>query len=347
MLLPELKQLESLLISFLGNPKNTLDENLQLQFPCPRCIEEKGHNEANKYNLEITLAKGLFSKGGLFQCWSCGAVDDDMKGGVYKLIKLYGGRETLREYKAIVTSIKESGLFKLPEYNSNVFEENEFYLTLPTTYTKIKNIENTPDEVKKYLNKRRITQDIVTKFNIGYTTKEEMKPSYRNRIIIPSYDENGELNFWLGRDFTGNDKRIKYCNCDIKKTEVVYQESHLQWDADIYLVEGGLDAIYANNTTAFLGKTLSKDDELYKVLMERANANVIICLDGDTDIHETLKIYKILNTGRLKGKIRYIRPRTYKDFGEAYEGGGKQAIIDLMKSQHTFTEFECASGIIE
>ena len=30
----------------------------------------------------------------------------------------------------------------------------------------------------------------------------------------------------------------------------------------------------------------------------------------------------------------------YKDFGEAYEKGGRQAIIELLKDQRTFTDIE-------
>ena len=56
-----------------------------------------------------------------------------------------------------------------------------------------------------------------------------------------------------------------------------------------------------------MGKTMNKSMELYSKLKERANADIIICLDGDTTIDEVKRIYNTLNRGRLFGKIKYIR----------------------------------------
>ena len=334
MMIPELRRLQDILASFLGAPKNDITDDGQLQFNCPRCIEEKGPGEHGKYNLEVNVLKGVF------MCWSCCSVDDDMKGPVRKLINRYGGKEAYRQYESVMSEIRSNKLYSLPEYRNIFTATEERTLRLPNTFRKI-NLQTCRQQLREYLEKRKITQDIIDKFNIGYTNWDEQRPVDRNRIIIPSYDENGNLAYWVGRDFTGNPKRIKYNNCDgVKKTEIVFQESHINWDADITLVEGAIDVLYGNNTLSLLGKTLKRGDELYRRLMEKANANVIICLDGDTLLSESMRIYSTLNTGRLKGKIRYIRMEKYKDFGEAYEDGGRQAIINLLKDQRTFTDFE-------
>ena len=59
-------------------------------------------------------------------------------------------------------------------------------------------------------------------------------------------------------------------------------------------------------------------------------------------LNETKKIYKLLNRGRLKGKIYYIRLEEDKDFGEIYERGGKKLMIDTLKRIKQFTDFELA-----
>ena len=336
MLIPELRHLQDILSSFLGKPKNDVTETGQLQFNCPKCIEEKGVHEVGKYNLEVNVYKGIF------KCWSCCTVDDDMKGTVRKLILRYGGRETLKDYEATLNEIRSNKLYNLPDFKAYFKQQDEFYLRLPLTYKRV-NLKTCRRQVREYLENRHITQDIIDRFKIGYTNWEEDKPIDRNRIIIPSYGVDGTLNYWVGRDFTGNKKRQKYKNCEgVKKTDIVFQESLIQWDADIVLVEGAIDCIYGNNTVALLGKTLSKDDYLYQKLFERANANIIICLDGDTQINETKRIYKLLDRRRLKGHIRYIKmvDTGYKDFGEAYESGGRKAIIELLQHQKTFSEIE-------
>ena len=46
----EVYKLQALLESFLGNSKKDLDDSYQLQFGCPRCIENKGEQERRKHN---------------------------------------------------------------------------------------------------------------------------------------------------------------------------------------------------------------------------------------------------------------------------------------------------------
>ena len=328
MQIPELRRLQDILSSFLGQPKSEITDNGQLQFNCPRCVDEKGHNELGKFNLEVNVLRGVF------KCWSCCSVDDDMKGPVKKLILRYGGKEAYREYDSVVREIRNNKLYNLPEFNLGDGIKST-YLTLPATYKKV-NLATCRRQVREYLMQRNITQDIIDRFKIGYTNWEEERPRDRNRIIIPSYGEDGTLNYWVGRDFTGNKKRQKYNNIEgVKKTDIVFQESQIQWDSDITLVEGAIDCIYGNNTIALLGKTLSPNDETYIKLKERANANVIICLDSDTTDEEIMNIYDVLEKA-LPGRVRYIKMEKYKDFGEAYEAGGKKAIIELMKHQRTF-----------
>lgn len=344
MYIPEIQKLTDLLISFLGRPKFlSYDGCTQLQFPCPRCIAEKGQGEVAKYNLEVTLNRGLYSDGGLFHCWSCCSKDDDMKGGVYKLIRLYGNSEILRSYKAIIEDMKTSGLYKLPEYQNVFGDDTESHtVKLPDTFTLINDIEETPKVVKEYLLYRKFTNEIIKKFGIGYTLRNGENPKYANRIIVPSYNVHGELNFWSGRDYTGNNKRPKYFNAPgVNKNDIIFQESQITMDADILLVEGVFDALFSPpNTIALLGKIMSKTMAVYKLLQEKARGRVIIGLDSDTTIHEIKKIYSVLDRDNLKGRISYIRMDKYKDMADAFKYGGKSEIIEILKHQKHFSELE-------
>ncbi len=81
-----------------------------------------------------------------------------------------------------------------------------------------------------------------------------------------------------------------------------------------------------------LGKFLTKDSELFKTLVERANAKVIICLDNDTQEIETLKICRLLNDTRLSDRIWYVNMDEYKDFDEAFEKDGVNGIVKVLRS---------------
>jgi hypothetical protein len=93
-----------------------------------------------------------------------------------------------------------------------------------------------------------------------------------------------------------------------------------------------------------LGKTINMESELFSKLYKKANANIIIVLDSDTTDKEIKRIYKTLNIGRLRGKIRYIKLGTeklpWKDFGEVYEELGKNGIIKCLKELNDFSEIE-------
>ena len=329
----EFKNIEKILESFLGPSKNGMSESGQLAFACPKCVEEKGPNEARKFNLEVNLFKMVF------KCWSCSTVDDSMMGSLSKLIKRYGSLSLYKSFREEVDSLIKSRMYNLEDFGMAGSVVTETYVTLPKTFKKVDLEYCKNKKVVEYLTKRKIDQTIIDKFNIGYTTWDEEAYALRNRIIIPSYDAYGDLNYWVGRDFTGKSKS-KYRNCDADKKEIIFQESLIDFDSDIILCEGAIDCLYPCNAISMLGKSLSKDSALYRTLIRKARGNIIICLDSDTDISETKRIYNLLNFGKLRDKIMYIRLTRLKDIGEIYEGYGKKGIVKAVRSAKKFSELE-------
>lgn len=334
----ELKKIEELFVSFLGETKNGFTVDGQAQFNCPKCKEENGGIPDDKYNLEVNIFKGVF------KCWKCCATDSSMQGSIIYLIRKYGGVNVLKKYYEIMQTSRDSKYLD-PHLFKNIEKaiKGEDFISLPETFQKIDLNTITNKELYDYLIKRKLTQDIIDTYNIGYTTRQEPRYILRNRIIIPSYDDDGYLTYWVGRDFTERNKS-KYFNVKAQKDEIIFKESHIQWDADIYLCEGAIDCLYYPNSIALMGKTLNKKCKLYNALFEKANANIIICLDGDTNIEETKRIYKLLNQWRLKEKIWYIRLGSdkipYKDFGDIYEHEEKKGLINAFKQKKQFKEIE-------
>lgn len=331
-----LHKIYDILVSLFGESKQGYyDKSVtQYQFNSPWATEERGGIPDNKYNLEVSLSLGKYHE------WTT-----DFAGNISKLIKYWGGKELLEEYYSIVKELKESKFFQL-----NLFQDDgsngytSDYIRLPETFTKIDLNTCRDKRLVEYLKKRHIEQDLIDYYNIGYTTWNEPKWSLRNRIIIPSYDINGDLNYWIGRDYVNKkgSHKTKYLNCDADKNAIVLHEDKIRWDADIVLVEGVLDCIYYSNTIALMGKFLKNTGELFYQLYEKSNARIIICLDSDTTIEETKRIYKVLNVGRLKGRIWYIElnENMGKDFGEIYEKNGKNGIINAMRTSKQFSEIE-------
>lgn len=329
-----MQRVYNILTSILGESKQGgfSKDTTQYQFNCPYCADDKGGIDG-KFNLEISFALGKY------HCWSC-----NNAGPISRLIKNRGGKALYDEYLQLIKDIKESMYFNLDLFKDDGEIYGENLIRLPSTFRKIE-IQKCKDKaLLKFLEERKITQDIINYYNIGKTTWDEEDWSWRNRIVFPSYNINGDLNYFVGRTYKETDKRGKYKNCDADKYQIIYHEDKIQWDADIYLVEGVIDSIYFKNSLSLLGKALNKKSELFSKLYEKANANIIIVLDGDTEIKETKRIYNLLNRGRLRNKIKYIRLGSedlpWKDFGEAYEDGGKKAIIKCMKNVKMFSEID-------
>jgi hypothetical protein len=330
----ELEKLYNILTVFLGDSKSGYcDGQMQYQFPCPHCIEKYGYQEARKYNLEVS-----FTKGGVFQCWKCSSEGDDlMHGSIKKLIRAFGNEKLLNEYISVIHSIKDSELYKLHfnEFDNTIIEKEA--LKLPSSFKFFEKDKRNNYTALKYLQNRGIGWDIIEKYKLGYTEREEENKKGSFRVIIPSYNALGELNYWVGRDYLPKSEkyaqRIKYDNPKVEKKDIIFNEDKIQWDADITLVEGTFDHIVVPNSIPLLGKALNKDYKLYWELINRANGNINVWLDGDA--YESVKqIYSLLNHGNLYNKIRYIPTNENDDPSSLYQKGGyKEIARHLMNAQ--------------
>lgn len=336
----ELERIYSILVSFLGESKQGGydSSNSQYQFNCPFCAEEEGEPDG-KYNLEISFELLVY------KCWKC-----ENSGSLSRLVKRFGGRDALREYHEAAESLKMSKYYSLTDDEKKILERETKRLTLPSTFHKI-NLSNCMDRrLCQYLRKRKIDQRIINRFGIGYcewSDNPDERP-WSNRLMIPSYDESGMLNFFVGRDFLPDKKeqepgkfmRPKYKNCDAEKNEIIFQDSLVDWDADITLVEGAIDCIYGPNTISMLGKTMDESTALFKKLRARSTAKVILCLDGDVDDFQIEKLCNLLYYGGIGDRTYYIDlkrdMKPYKDFGEIFEAEGRHGIIRALRKMKQY-----------
>lgn len=325
----EVHRMKAILDSFLGDSKSELNESFQLEYPCPRCIDKYGNNEERKYNLSVNIMKQVF------QCWKCSDEgDDEMRGSIIKLIKLYGNDTLLKEYKQAINALKESKLYQLQYGDDGSFDTKKSFgddgVFLPRSFRPLRKNGKNPKSAMSYLASRGITWDIIDRFNMGYSLRDEENPMASYRVFIPSYDKYGDINYWTGRDYLGRENTVKYYNLKAERKDIIFNEDKVQWDADITLVEGPFDHIVVPNSIPLLGKSLNKDYKLYWEMVRKANANINVWLDNDIDDNGK-DVYALLNHDRLYGKIRWIYSDLGKDPSEIYQKYGYRGIISALR----------------
>ena len=277
-----------LLRDVLGDEKQHYDSKGQISFDCPVCAAEKGVQGDGKGNLEVNYFRGVY------KCWAC-AETNGTQGVLGKLFDQFGNK-------------KQKQLWDLlrPE-DESVREKPKVKLRLPEGYTKFEdsNILFIPHrEAINYLRSRGITDEMIEKYDIGYTVKGD----YAYRIIVPSYDEEDELNYFVGRAWVN--KKMKYKNPPTPKDEIIFNESRINWDEDVYLCEGVFDGFFLPNPIPMLGKILS--DKLFGTLYDKVKGNIHICLDGDA-WDSAIKLYHNLYGGKFYNRIISIKHRKDKD----------------------------------
>ena len=132
-----------------------------------------------------------------------------------------------------------------------------------------------------YLNNRNVSNGDIIRYGVGYC-EEGM---YANRVIVPSYNSDGELNYFVGRDiYEGG---FKYKNPPVSK-DVIGFDLFINWNEPIILCEGVFDAIaIKRNAIPLFGKTIPKS--LKKKIYEKKVKEIYILLDKDA-ISDAIKI---------------------------------------------------------
>jgi len=239
-------------------------------FTCPKCNHRKPKLEINLHTNE----KGENP----FECWVCG-----FKGRTIKsLLK-----------QLLVPAEQAYEILRFVKKGDEVGYRPATVVELPKEFQPLYTASTTSvlaNKVRKYLYVRGFTDRDFLKYNIGYCTSGE----YEGRVIVPSYNESNQLNFFVGRTY--EDAFSKYKNPEVSK-DIVGFENFINWDRPIILVEGVFDAIAVKrNAVPILGKSLSK--ALLKKIVDSRVEDIYIALDKDAFKQALEFTEKFLNMGK-------------------------------------------------
>jgi hypothetical protein len=258
-----------------------------VSYHCPFCHHYKKKLIVNVVNQKI-------------HCWVCNA-----KG---RNLKSFGKRIGMSSAELSTLS----RIYSDDDYTlTPIGQEERTILKLPQEFKKLairpKSINPIYSNAINYLHSRGVNIDSIIKWNIGYCETG----LYANRIVVPSYDSNGELNFFVTRLISDDDTAfMRYKLAPVNRDIIVF-ENQINWEQPITLVEGVFDAFpVRRNVIPLLSKNILptlRD----KILVEKPPL-INICLDSDA-VNESVSLAKFFMDNGIK--VKNIIPET-KDIGD-------------------------------
>lgn len=281
-----LERKRKIVTNFLGYPYKSSEEFL---FKCPKCNH-------HKRKLSVNFDKNVF------KCWIC-----DYSGkNIFYLVRSHGSATDKESWKKVANVV---------DFSSSENQKEEITVYLPPEFLTLTGKVHTPlsAAARNYLKQRGITEEQAVWWKMGYCPDGE----YGKRIVVPSFNMDGELNYFISRAY--NDNWLKYLNPPAEK-DFIFNELYLDWDKDITLVEGVFDAVVAGNAIPLLGSTLREDSYVFQKILENCD-KIYISLDDDARLKEErisklfmsygMDVYRVDSSGF--GDVGEMDKKTFQD----------------------------------
>jgi len=224
-------------------------------FYCPFCHH---HNPKLSVNLESDK----------WQCFPCGKAGRNLM----FLVKKKGNSNSVNEYLKKYKSDKASVYIDKKAIS-------EFSLELPKEFVPIVECQNSVVGIRawEYLTQvKKISGEDILKHKIGLAVTGQ----YRDRIIFPSFNKKGFLNYYTTRSYSG-----RYISPEVPKgykSQIIANELNIDFKKPIVIVEGYTDMLKAgSNTVPIFGKTLLVESLLFESIILNTVPAVYLALDAD------------------------------------------------------------------
>jgi len=264
-------------------------DGVNVAVKCPACADD-----SKKKKLSINTETWRC------HCWVCGVKGSNP----YRIFKDHINTEVAEFFRS--EFLQGSG-----STNSEQLKVIEDTVKIPDGFIPLfldkKYIDPDVKSCLSYLRSRGITKRDLWYFKIG-TSSMGM---FRRRVIIPSFDMNGDLNYFSARAI--DESKRKYINAKASKTEIIFNEINIDWNSEITITEGPFDLFKCNqNATCILGSSFHEGSYLFKRIVANKTP-VLIALDSDMR-KKSVRMAELLLD--YDCKVRIIDLGEFKDVGE-------------------------------
>ena len=278
-------------VEFLRQVFGSVDiarDGVNVAVKCPACSDDP---QKRKFSINTDTWK--------CHCWVCG-----VKGrNPYRLLKENVGNDVAEFFRETFLQ----GVITESKYDS-VIKDN---VKIPSGFIPLfLNKKHRDPDVKNclsYLRSRGITHRDLWYFKIGTSSSGR----FRRRIIVPSFDSAGELNYFSARSI--DKSKRKYINSKAAKTDIIFNEINIDWNRELTITEGPFDLFKSNqNATCILGSSFHEGTYLFKRVVANKTP-VLIALDKDMR-KKSVKMAELLLS--YDCKVRLIDLGKFNDVGE-------------------------------
>ena len=250
-----MNDLLSLLETVLGQSERRSRGNVRFKCPLPGCTSVRNRLEIQTETNE--------SGDNPWKCWVC------LKGGL-SIKSLFRQARVDPRYYQQLNSITGNT-------STRVYTPEEI-ISLPDEFKSLSDVKNTDFVGRRalvYVKGRGFTPEMILKYQLGYCDAGK----YSNRVIFPSYDISGNVNYFAARSLI-DDEEKRYLFPEVKRGDIIPFELFINWNAPIILCEGPFDAAaILRNTIPLLEKGITQA-LLSKILGSDVN-KIYIVLDKD------------------------------------------------------------------
>jgi DNA primase len=250
----------------------------------------------HKKKLSVNFAKDKY------KCWVC-----DKSGKISRIVKRFGTFLQQQTWKELTGQVDITDFERLLLGQEVKTVEVERTMSLPAEFVSLCN--NNPSlssiQPRNYLSARGIDKQQILHWKLGYCPTGE----YAGRIIAPSFNMDGKVNFFVGRAYDGHWR--KYMNPPANK-DIIFNELYIDWEEDITLVEGVFDAVKVPNSIPILGSSLREASKLFMQIVQN-DPRIYVALDPDVE----KKAYKLIESLlRYDIEVYKVPIKPFKDVGE-------------------------------
>jgi DNA primase len=247
---------------------------------------------------------------GLFFCFSCGKTAD-----LIELVMHFSNRTYFESVRFIKS--KEVEVDILSEINSKLIEKEEWEGFDLLVIDRLNNQALKSDRAKAYFAKRKIAEQSISKFKLGYSENQDM-------ISIPVHNHEGLCVGFVARSVEGKDFKN---TPKLPKSKLLFNLNRVKTASKVYVVESSFDAIRLDQVGFPAVATLGANVSTKQLdLLEKYFSDIIVIADND-EAGENMKDRLIKRFGSGVSVINI--DSKYKDIGEMENE-------EIMKLNHDF-----------